>query len=46
MSDRATLDVLPHKDHHLYSATGAHLCAFKIRRWLDTLPGAEAHDGR
>jgi pimeloyl-ACP methyl ester carboxylesterase len=46
MSDRATLDVLPHKDHHLYGGTGAHLCAFKIRRWLDTLPGTEADDGR
>lgn len=31
---RATLQWLPHKDHHLYSATGAHLCAFKIRTWL------------
>lgn len=31
---RATLQWLPHKDHHLYTATGAHLCAFKIRSWL------------
>jgi pimeloyl-ACP methyl ester carboxylesterase len=31
---RATLVVLPHKDHHLYAGTGAHLCAFAIRRWL------------
>lgn len=31
---RATLEVLPHKDHHLYTGTGAHLCAFKIRSWL------------
>lgn len=38
MPDRATLDLLPHKDHHLYSGTGAHLCAFKIREWLGTLP--------
>lgn len=38
MPERATLDVLPHKDHHLYSGTGAHLCAHKIRQWLDTVP--------
>ncbi len=31
---RATLHLLPHKDHHLYGGTGAHLCAFKIRTWL------------
>lgn len=31
----ATLEMLPHKDHYLYSGTGAHLCAFKIRSWLD-----------
>ncbi len=41
MSDRATLDLLPHKDHHLYNGTGAHLCAFKIRQWIDGL-GVEA----
>jgi pimeloyl-ACP methyl ester carboxylesterase len=41
MSDRATLELLPHKDHHLYSGTGAHLCAFKIRQWIDGL-GTEA----
>jgi pimeloyl-ACP methyl ester carboxylesterase len=35
MNGRATLEVLPHKDHFLYMATGAHLCAFKIRGWLD-----------
>ena len=35
MNGRATLEVLPHKDHYLYSGTGAHLCAFKIRSWLD-----------
>lgn len=33
-SGKATLVVLPHKDHHLYVGTGAHLCAFAIRRWL------------
>jgi pimeloyl-ACP methyl ester carboxylesterase len=40
MDGHATLDVLPHKDHHLYIGTGAHLCAFKIRSWL------EAHGDR
>ena len=30
-----TLEILPHKDHYLYTSTGAHLCAFKIRQWLD-----------
>ncbi len=35
LGDRATLHVLPHKDHHLYSGTGAHLAAFLIRQWLD-----------
>jgi len=30
-----SLKILPHKDHFLYNATGAHLCAFKIRQWLD-----------
>jgi pimeloyl-ACP methyl ester carboxylesterase len=35
MRGRATLEILPHKDHYLYMATGAHLCAFKIRGWLD-----------
>jgi pimeloyl-ACP methyl ester carboxylesterase len=33
---RATLEWLPHKDHHLYTGTGAHLCGFKIRNWADT----------
>jgi pimeloyl-ACP methyl ester carboxylesterase len=36
MNGRATLDVLPHKDHYLYLGTGAHLCAFKIRSWLES----------
>jgi pimeloyl-ACP methyl ester carboxylesterase len=35
MDGRATLDWLPHKDHHFYTGTGAHLCAYKIRQWLD-----------
>ena len=34
LGGRATLAVLPHKDHHLYTGTGAHLCAFRIREWL------------
>lgn len=46
MAGRATLDLLPHKDHHMYSGTGAHLCAFKIRQWLGTLSPAVAHAGR
>lgn len=37
MPERATLDLLPHKDHHLYAGTGAHLCAYKIREWLTAL---------
>jgi pimeloyl-ACP methyl ester carboxylesterase len=46
-SARATLVVLPHKDHHLYTGTGAHLCALAIRRWLE-LPadGGEVHVAR
>jgi pimeloyl-ACP methyl ester carboxylesterase len=35
LDGHATLKMLPHKDHHLYSGAGAHLCAFKIRSWLD-----------
>ena len=37
---RATLEMLPHKDHYLYSGTGAHLCAFKIRAWLNVMDHA------
>jgi pimeloyl-ACP methyl ester carboxylesterase len=33
MNGRATLEWLPHKDHHLYTGTGAHLCGAKIRQW-------------
>jgi pimeloyl-ACP methyl ester carboxylesterase len=40
LDGHATLEMLPHKDHHLYSGTGAHLCAFKIRSWLDTHAGS------
>ncbi|MGE3178176.1 MAG: alpha/beta fold hydrolase [Vicinamibacterales bacterium] len=46
LAPRATLHVLPHKDHHMYSGTGAHLCAFKIRQWLAASGWAEAHAGR
>jgi pimeloyl-ACP methyl ester carboxylesterase len=34
MNGHAELEILPHKDHHLYTGTGAHLCALKIRSWL------------
>lgn len=42
---RPTLVVLPHKDHHLYSGTGAHLCAFAIRQWVAAREGTEGSDG-
>jgi pimeloyl-ACP methyl ester carboxylesterase len=35
MNGHATVEMLPHKDHFLHAGTGAHLCAFKIRAWLD-----------
>lgn len=34
LGDKATLALLPHKDHHLYAGTGAHLVAETMRRWL------------
>jgi len=34
MGAHATLEVLPHRDHHFHTGSGAHLCAFKIRAWL------------
>jgi pimeloyl-ACP methyl ester carboxylesterase len=34
LNGRATVEMLPHKDHFPYTGTGAHLCAFKIRSWL------------
>jgi pimeloyl-ACP methyl ester carboxylesterase len=40
LGSKATLNLLPHKDHHLYTGTGAHLCGEKIRTWLRT----QAHD--
>jgi pimeloyl-ACP methyl ester carboxylesterase len=39
MDGHATVEILPHKDHHLYLGTGAHLCAFKIRSWLEASAG-------
>jgi len=39
MGGRARLELLPHKDHHLYTGTGAHLLAFKIREWLEAQVG-------
>jgi pimeloyl-ACP methyl ester carboxylesterase len=35
MNGRATIEMLPHQGHHLCGGTGSHLCAFKIRTWLD-----------
>ena len=35
IGSRATLEWLPHKDHHPYVGTGAHLCGQKIRAWLE-----------
>ncbi len=34
LGSKATLTLLPHKDHHLYQGTGAHLCGDKMRTWL------------
>jgi pimeloyl-ACP methyl ester carboxylesterase len=34
LGGKATVAVLPHKDHFLFNGTGAHLCADIIRRWL------------
>jgi pimeloyl-ACP methyl ester carboxylesterase len=40
LGTRARLVLLPHKDHHLYTATGAHLCGEKIRNWMAGLADA------
>jgi pimeloyl-ACP methyl ester carboxylesterase len=45
MEGRATLELLLHKDHHLYAGTGAHLCGFKIRTWLGHI-GQEGREGQ
>ena len=44
LGERATLHVLPHKDHHLYAGTGAHLTAFLARQWLDRLDACSGAD--
>ena len=35
LGGKATLTLLPHKDHHLYTGTGAHLIGQKMRTWLE-----------
>ena len=35
-----TVSLLPHKDHHLYTGTGAHLVGQQVRTWLK----AQAND--
>lgn len=40
LGNRAKAVLLPHKDHHLYTGTGAHLCGDTIRVWLGTLSHA------
>jgi pimeloyl-ACP methyl ester carboxylesterase len=40
LGSRAHLVLLPHKDHHLYTGTGAHLCGEKIRTWMTGLADA------
>ena len=42
MRGPSRIAMLPHKDHHLYTGTGAHLCAFKMRQWLQTALGGQA----
>ncbi len=32
---KAQMIILPHKDHFPFQGTGAHLCALKIRSWLE-----------
>ena len=34
IGEKATLVLLPHKDHHLYTGTGAHLIGETMRRWF------------
>ena len=40
IGSRATVSLLPHKDHHLYTGTGAHLIGQQMRTWLK----AQAND--
>jgi pimeloyl-ACP methyl ester carboxylesterase len=35
---RATLSLLPHKDHFPFNGTGAHLCGHRMREWMKDLP--------
>lgn len=35
LNGRGTLILLPHKDHHLYTGTGAHLIGQKMRTWFE-----------
>lgn len=37
LGERATVALLPHKDHFLYAGTGAHLCGYRIREWLQAV---------
>ena len=35
LNGKGTLVMLPHKDHHLYTGTGAHLIGEKMRHWFE-----------
>jgi pimeloyl-ACP methyl ester carboxylesterase len=37
IGDKSSVVLLPHKDHFLYSGTGAHLIGQKMRAWLEGL---------
>ena len=37
LDGKGTLVLLPHKDHHLYTGTGAHLIGEKMRTWFEGL---------
>ena len=37
LDGKGTLVMLPHKDHHLYTGTGAHLIGEKMRTWFEGL---------
>jgi pimeloyl-ACP methyl ester carboxylesterase len=38
LGSKAALILLPHKDHHLYTGTGAHLIGEKMRTWFEARP--------
>ena len=40
IGSKATVSLLPHKDHHLFTGTGAHLIGQQLRTWLK----AQAND--